>query len=87
MKNSKNVMKINSIQAGLWIFLLTLLSSQGVWANENRIALVIGNGGYQSNPLKNPVYDAHLMASNLEKLGFKVIKKEHRYILTSHFVA
>ena len=46
-------------------------------AQEIRLALVIGNGGYQSSPLKNPVNDAADMASALKKLGFEVIHKEN----------
>jgi hypothetical protein len=41
---------------------------------ENRVALVIGNGKYQSTPLNNPPNDANDMAKNLEGLGFTVIK-------------
>ena len=40
---------------------------------ERRIALVIGNGGYTSAPLRNPVHDATDMAAALQKLGFDVI--------------
>jgi len=44
--------------------------------NEKRLALVIGNsiyGGGQT--LKNPVNDANLMTSTLQRLGFTVIKR------------
>ena len=44
-------------------------------ANENRVALVIGNrtysGGWQ--PLRNPANDASLMATTLQNVGFEVI--------------
>jgi len=40
-----------------------------------RIALVIGNGNYQSRPLKNPVNDAQDIAQALRQLGFSVIFK------------
>ena len=49
--------------------------SQTLLASQNRVALVIGNGSYNTIPLSNPVNDAHLMASNLKKLGFTVILK------------
>ena len=40
---------------------------------EQRVALVIGNSGYQSvSPLDNPGSDAKLMAERLEGLGFAV---------------
>ncbi len=41
---------------------------------EERIALVIGNGGYTAvEPLDNPVNDARLMAESLENVGFRVM--------------
>lgn len=46
---------------------ITALSSQ-----DNRIALIIGNGAYESSPLRNPVNDANDMAGALRKLGFSV---------------
>ncbi|MBF0495742.1 MAG: caspase family protein [Deltaproteobacteria bacterium] len=42
---------------------------------ERRVALVIGNGGYQVSPLNNPVNDARAMSSTLTKLGFQVMEK------------
>jgi uncharacterized caspase-like protein/WD40 repeat protein len=44
---------------------------------EQRLALVIGNSGYKSGPLTNPVNDARAMAVRLQQLGFAVIKKEN----------
>jgi hypothetical protein len=41
-------------------------------SSENRVALVIGNGNYLNGGLKNPINDAKLMASELEKAGFRV---------------
>lgn len=41
--------------------------------SENRVALIIGNSKYDSNPLKNPVNDAKDMSNTLEELGFDVI--------------
>ena len=43
--------------------------------SRKRVALVIGNGGYKSSPLKNPVNDAHAMAATLRRLGFEVDEK------------
>ena len=42
---------------------------------ENRTALVIGNGDYNSSPLNNPENDARDMADALEDLGFDVTLK------------
>jgi hypothetical protein len=49
------------------------------WANEistlnaiPRVALVIGNAKYKDAPLKNPINDAQSIASELQKVGFKV---------------
>jgi uncharacterized caspase-like protein len=47
----------------------TAFSSQ-----RQRIALVIGNGNYQSNPLVNSINDANDMADALKKCNFTVIK-------------
>ena len=46
-------------------------------ADERRVALVIGNGAYKSNPLKNPVNDARAMAKSLAQCGFSVTKGEN----------
>lgn len=42
---------------------------------QKRVALVIGNGGYKTDPLRNPANDAHDMAAMLKKLDFEVIRK------------
>jgi formylglycine-generating enzyme required for sulfatase activity len=41
-----------------------------------KIALVIGNTEYASNPLSNPVNDAQLIADSLKKIGFQVVIKK-----------
>ena len=68
-------MKITIIRTlvitGLLIFLIPNITFS---AQENRIALVIGNGAYKSAPLVNPVNDANDMAAALEKCNFKVMK-------------
>lgn len=43
-----------------------------VEANEQRVALVIGNSAYKEAPLRNPVNDATDMAATLRTLGFSV---------------
>lgn len=42
---------------------------------ESRVALVIGNGGYASARLPNPVADADLMTRVLRSVGFDVIRQ------------
>jgi uncharacterized caspase-like protein len=42
-------------------------------AQQPRTALVIGNSGYRSAPLRNPVNDARAIADKLRTLGFDVI--------------
>jgi formylglycine-generating enzyme required for sulfatase activity len=54
-------------------FPLHLVLTAAVAADTGRVALVIGNGGYQSAPLKNPVNDARDISAALKKIGFEVI--------------
>lgn len=42
-----------------------------------RVALVIGNSNYKEAPLRNPTNDARAIAAKLEKIGFKVIRREN----------
>ena len=42
---------------------------------DQRTALVIGNGAYQSSPLRNPPNDARAVSKALRELGFNVIEK------------
>ncbi len=59
------------------ILALAMLSGGEAWADERRIALVIGNSGYaHARPLRNPVNDARLIRDTLEGLGFEVIYRE-----------
>ncbi len=51
------------------------LHAQTSPASEPRLALVIGNGTYRDQPLKNPVNDAKATAASLRKLGFTVIER------------
>ncbi len=45
--------------------------------NEKRLALVIGNANYKTNPLKNPSNDARSMQTVLKECGFDVILVEN----------
>lgn len=55
--------------------LLSSLTLLGCPALAGRVALVIGNGEYESARLPNPPNDAKLIAQGLAKVGFKVIQK------------
>ena len=44
---------------------------------EQRVALLIGNNGYPSAPLRNAVNDARELGATLRELGFKTIVKEN----------
>ncbi len=57
------------------VWLIQLTSSPVLAAQDRRIALVIGNGAYESAPLKNSVNDATDIADSLERLGFSVSLK------------
>ena len=72
-----------------WLFALAVVflncpdtamaAGQG-WSSAyggQRAALVIGNGAYRQQPLRNPVNDARAIAENLEKLGFTVSLREN----------
>ncbi len=53
------------------LVLLLLLAALPAAAAE-RLALVIGNGGYAESPLANPVSDARLISAALSQAGFTV---------------
>lgn len=63
---SKNII----YRLGIFLFFISTASL----ANQNRVALVIGNNSYVRKPLENAVNDAMDMATTLENLNFKVIK-------------
>ena len=61
----------------LTIILVFLISFFSFSQEKKRLALVIGNSNYEfSQPLKNPVKDAKLIASKLDSLGFEVLQYE-----------
>src|SRR5512146_2726525 len=51
------------------------VSKSKVEANEQRVALVIGNSADKEAPLKNPANDATDMAATLRAIGFTVTLK------------
>ncbi|WP_109832885.1 caspase family protein [Reichenbachiella versicolor] len=58
------------------VFIITVIFCISALAQEKRLALVIGNSDYEfGGKLKNPVNDATLMKTTLEKLDFKVISE------------
>lgn len=52
---------------------LAEINTQPKKSNEKRIALIIGNAGYNDGPLRNPVNDARAMASTLRSMDFEVM--------------
>ena len=56
-------------------------------AYDDRIALVIGNDNYATEPLKNAVNDARAMQAALQELGFKVVFKPNADIQTMRSAA
>ncbi|NML13620.1 caspase family protein [Azohydromonas caseinilytica] len=59
-----------------WAVLAPVAAAQGREITETRVALVIGNAAYRSDPLDNPVNDARLMADVLKKAGFEVTLRQ-----------
>ncbi len=63
-----------------FLFLVICLGLSSLGA-ENRIALVIGNSGYESGALTNPVNDASDLSEMLKDSGFEVILTTDRNLL------
>ena len=59
----------------LLVCALSFLPVTGSLANDERVALVIGNDQYPADPLRNAVNDAQAVSKTLSDLGFKVITK------------
>ncbi|KQV87965.1 caspase family protein [Rhizobacter sp. Root1221] len=51
--------------------------ARGIATTEERLALVIGNAAYRTDPLDNPINDARLVASSLQRAGFNVTVREN----------
>ena len=66
------IWQMKKIIAVLFLFLL-ISTCALAQKQEQRVALVIGNGSYKESPLKNPANDANDIAQTLRGLGFKVI--------------
>ncbi|MGI9318762.1 MAG: caspase family protein [bacterium] len=65
---------MNYIKTATHILAILLMTTyMSSVSGEERIALVVGNGEYQTvDKLSNPVSDAKLITSKLENLGFKI---------------
>ena len=59
------------------VALILLFSFCNVHAAERRVALVIGNSGYQNAPLINPGNDARAVAQVLRESGFTVMERRN----------
>ncbi len=57
--------------------IITQKATPSLMKTEQRVALVIGNGNYESAPLRNPVNDARAMGKALKDLGFDVVEREN----------
>ena len=55
------------------VALLAAAATSGVARAEKRIALVVGNAGYQAGALTTPANDAGLIAQTLQAAGFDVV--------------
>ncbi len=62
-------------------------ASNSALAFDDRVALVIGNDNYPTEPLKNGVNDARAMQQVLQELGFKVVFKQNADIQTMRAAA
>jgi uncharacterized caspase-like protein len=67
----------------LFPVILSLIVSLAESAEGKRVALVIGNARYASNPLANPENDAKAVSSTLRRLGFDV--NEHLNLKSRDF--
>src|SRR5713226_8400249 len=63
----------NIIAALFALVPLALMAAPGAAQSEKRIALVIGNAGYQAGALATPANDAGLIAQTLQAAGFDVV--------------
>jgi hypothetical protein len=78
-KLRKGMMKAQLLRLVTMVCLIVLLSpSDSTSVQENRIALIIGNGEYKTSPLANPVNDANDMAAALKKTWFFRKAKDKR---------
>src|SRR6476660_6999056 len=65
--------RICNLVAALGFLAFALVGVPGAAQAEKRIALVIGNAGYQTGALAAPANDAGLIAQTLQAAGFDVV--------------
>src|SRR3954462_15530573 len=65
--------RICNLVAALGFLALAVVGVPGSAQAEKRIALVIGNAGYQAGKLATPANDAGLVAQTLQAAGFDVV--------------
>ena len=65
--------RICNLVAALGFLAFALVGVPGAAQAEKRIALVIGNAGYQAGALATPANDAGLIAQTLQAAGFDVV--------------
>src|SRR3954454_14611123 len=65
--------RICNLVAALGFLAFALVGVPGAAQAEKRIALVIGNAGYQAGTLATPANDAGLIAQTLQAAGFDVV--------------
>ena len=65
--------RICNLVAALGFLAFALVGVPGAAQAEKRIALVIGNAGYQTGALATPANDAGLIAQTLQAAGFDVV--------------
>src|SRR3982075_280784 len=59
--------------AGLALLAVASAAPVGAAPTEKRLALVVGNAGYQAGALNTPANDAGLIAQTLQAAGFDVV--------------
>ena len=70
-----NILHSKRLSAMLLSVVALFTAASCLAANDDRVALVIGNDQYPSDPLRNAVNDAQAVAKTLSDLGFKVMIK------------
>ena len=78
---------VRRVSVALFCVTALLLATAGMAANDDRVALVIGNDQYPTDPLRNAANDAQAVAKTLSDLGFKVIVKTNADFATMRGVA
>ncbi len=92
MVSMRNLLPTGISRSGRFSFLLVcalllLPVTASLAANDDRVALVIGNDQYPADPLRNAVNDAQAVAKTLSDLGFKVLIKTNADYATMRGVA